>query len=185
MLSLTPLTPQSPAVGKLRTLYERAFPENERRPFDEMLHETVPYLELLAIEDGKTCCGLVCLLNAADVSHIIYLAIEESLRSRGYGSAALAALHNARPGRRFIVDIERDEAGAENTVQRQKRKAFYLRNGYAETPVQYRWRGENYEILAHGGPFSKTDYEGFWKSLDKQDGGKRKKQFTPRTEIEE
>ena len=180
MLSLTPLTPQSAAAEQLRALYERAFPENERRPFDEMIREPTSFLEPLAIWDGAQCVGLACLLNGDKISHIIYLAIEDSLRGRGYGSAALATIHAAKPGRRIMVDIERDSAAASNRTQRQKRKQFYLRNGYSETPVRYRWRGEDYEILVYGGALSRADYKGFWKSLDALDGGQSREKFPPR-----
>ena len=50
-----------------------------------------------------------------------------------------------------------------NEQQRLRRKRFYLRAGYTEAPVKYRWQNENYEILSFRGEVSEQDYEDFWK----------------------
>lgn len=100
---------------------------------------------------------MACLLNSPTISHIIYLAVDESLRGHGYGSKALELLHQSKNGKKIMVDIEVPDEQAENAEQRQKRKKFYLRAGYEETPVKYEWRNENYEILSFGGQISEAE----------------------------
>lgn len=152
----------------MKLLYERAFPENERRPFDDMMSSLNHRLEMCAFYDGYLFCGFAFLLNCGDISHIIYLAIMEEMRGRGLGSRALAQMCKAKAGKRVIVDIERDITSSPNLAQRIKRKQFYLHNGFKETPVRYEWRGEQYEILSCGGILSENDFWGFWDTLDKE-----------------
>ena len=152
----------------MKLLYERAFPENERRPFDDMMSSLNRRLEMCAFYEDNDFCGFAFLLNCGDISHIIYFAIMEEMRGRGLGSRALSDMCKMKAGKRVIVDIERDIASSPNIAQRRKRKQFYLRNGFKETPVRYEWRGEQYEILSCGGPLSEKDFWGFWDTLDKE-----------------
>ena len=66
---------------------------------------------------------------------------------------------------REAVDIEREVPGCEENEIRRRRKNFYLRNGYSETEVRYRWQDEAYEILVSGGTLSGEDFGNFWKAL--------------------
>jgi len=63
------------------------------------------------------------------------------------------------------VDIERELLDCEENELRRRRKNFYLRNGYEETDIRYRWQEESYEILSSGGIVTKEDFGNFWKSL--------------------
>lgn len=164
-LRIEKVTEKTKELEGIKKLYIQAFPENERRPFEDMLSDKTKCIEVLAFYDGEQFCGFACLLNTEDISHIIYLAIEDSYRNKGYGSLALTVIHKQKAGRRVIVDIERENEKAENNEQRQKRKQFYLRNGYKETEVKYHWEQEDYEILAYGGDVSNEDFEMFWDKL--------------------
>lgn len=165
MLTIRKITPDTENLAEIRHLYERAFPKNERRPFKGMLKFAQETEEMLALYDGNLFCGFACLLNGKDISHIIYLTIEEDLRNRGYGSSALQTLHAYKSGRRIMVDIELETESATNNEQRRKRKQFYLRNGYEQTAIRYRWRKEDYEILSYGGNITEEEYDAFWEQL--------------------
>lgn len=140
-------------------------PKNERRPFKSLFTHPEGSCESLALYDGDLFCGFACLLNGNDISHIIYLAIQEELRDRGYGSMALSAIHRHKDGRRIMVDIELETKTASNNPQRRRRKDFYLRNGYEQTTIRYRWQREDYEILSFGGQVTEDEYEAFWHQL--------------------
>lgn len=165
MLSMKPIGDAPEERKKAKALYYRAFPKNERRSFTELVENRLGGTEVFCFYDGKTFVGMACLLNSSDISHIIYLAVDESLRGHGYGSKALELLHNSKPGRKIMVDIEVPDEQAENAGQRRMRKKFYLRAGYTETPVKYEWRHENYEILSFGGQISEAEYDRFWEEL--------------------
>ena len=111
---------------------------------------------------------MACLLNTPTISHIIYLAVNESLRGHGHGSKALELLHQSKPGKKIVVDMEAPNERAENAEQRRMRKKFYLCAGYEETPVKYEWRHENYEILSFGGQISEAEHDGFWEDFQKR-----------------
>lgn len=168
MLSMKSISNASEELKKARALYYRAFPKNERRSFPELMENRFGSTEVFCFYDGETFVGMACLLNTPTISHIIYLAVDESLRGNGYGSKALELLHQSKPGKKIMVDIEVPDELAENVEQRRMRKKFYLRAGYEETPVKYEWRHEDYEILSFGGQVSEAEYHGFWEDLQKQ-----------------
>ena len=74
-------------------------------------------------------------------------------------------MHAEKRGQRIIVDIERENPRAANEAQREKRRRFYLKNGYRATEVRYSWRQEEYEILSFGGAVTRPDFEHFWDEL--------------------
>ena len=159
------LGPSSPELGEVKRLYERAFPPNERWGFGEILSGSSGAGELLGFYEGGAFAGFAALLNLGDITHIIYLAIAEERRCRGMGGEALGIIAALKPGRRIVLDIERERGGAGNNAQRRRRKAFYMRNGYVEAGVGYDWRGESYEILIRGGEISPGEYLRFWKGI--------------------
>ena len=155
-------------LEKTRKLYYSAFPKNERRSFPELVENRFGGTEIFCFYDDEIFVGMACLLNSHNISHIIYLAVDEELRGHGYGSRALELLHNSKPGKKIIVDIEIPDELADNAKQRRVRKKFYLRAGYEETTIKYEWRHENYEILSFGGQITEDEYDGFWKDLRNQ-----------------
>lgn len=165
MVTMKLLSDAPEEVKKAKALYYRAFPKNERRSFPELQENRFGNTEMFSFFDGETFVGMACMLNGLSISHIIYLAMDESVRGQGYGSKALQLLHQSKPGRKIMVDIEIPDEQAENAAQRRMRKKFYLRAGYEETPVRYEWRHENYEILSFGGQISEEEFEAFWDSM--------------------
>ena len=166
MLHLKKVTRTSPQLDKVLELYERAFPANERWGISAVLDDETGISELFGFFDGELFCGFVILLNWGDIAHIIYLAVSEELRGRGYGSEVINIVRSIKPGRRLLIDIERPEQGLENNAQRLRRKAFYERNGCHEAKVYYSWRGESYEIMISGGEITSREYFRFWHSID-------------------
>lgn len=165
MLSIKHITEKSKELVQIESLYQRAFPDNEKRPLSPLLQDLSESSEVIAFYDNNLFCGFACLLTYRDITHIIYFAIEDTLRGKGYGSAALKAVSDMKKGKRIIVDIEVKKENAFNNEQRIKRKYFYLHNGYTESGVKYNWRHESYEILVRGGTLSKKDFQDFWENI--------------------
>lgn len=165
MLSIKPITAQSKELVQIEELYRSAFPDHERKPLYPLLQDTSGCSEIISFYDKNLFCGFACLLNQRDLTHIIYFAIDDRLRKKGYGSAALTAMHDMKPFNRIIVDIEIENKQAANHEQRRRRKAFYLRNGYVESGVKYGWQSELYEILVLGGTISNKEFYTFWKNI--------------------
>ena len=152
-------------LGKINNLYIDAFPDNERFSFSRMIKNENGHYETFGFYKDEAFCGFAILLNSGDISHILYIATLPELRGNGLGAKALAALSRIKKGCRIIVDIERDLPDCEENELRRRRKNFYLRNGYEETEIRYRWQDESYEILSQGGYVTREDFGGFWKSL--------------------
>lgn len=163
MLKLIPATQND--IPMICSLYERAFPANERRPLGPLLTDTTGHSKVLSAYCGDGFCGFVCILEWADIVHIIYFAVEENLRGHGLGSEILQAVHHDNPHKRVIVDIEEPDSSVPNNKERIRRKAFYLHNGYAETGIRYNWLRTDYVILSHGGNMTDEEFGQFWDAL--------------------
>lgn len=157
--------PRSKDLNKIKKLYIDAFPENERFSFSMMIKNENGHYETFAFYQDDVFCGFAILLNSLDISHIIYLATLPELRGKGLGAKALGAISRIKSSMRIIVDIERELPGNPENELRRRRKNFYLRNGYRETEVRYRWQDEYYEILVFGGELSSEDFGNFWRAL--------------------
>lgn len=72
----------------------------------------------------------------------MYFAIDEKFRNKGYGSKVLKDL--IKKYKTIILSIERPKKELKNS---QKRKEFYLRNGFNETNKFIIDSGVEYEIL--------------------------------------
>lgn len=168
MLSMKLLGDKPEELKKTKSLYYHSFPKNERRSFPELLENRFGGTEIFCFYDEDIFVGMACLLNSHNISHIIYLAVDDALRGHGYGSRALELIHSSKPGNKIMVDIEMPDEQSENAEQRIMRKKFYIKAGYKEMPIRYKWRNENYEILSFGGQISEEEYDGFWKDLREQ-----------------
>ena len=153
---------EDPWYSEAERLYDDSFPPNERPPFSALFTEFGGAEELLAVLDGDRFAGLAVLLTYQDITHILYLAVEEGLRGCGYGSRILALIRERYPGQKIIADLELPEADTPNEVQREKRIAFYRKNGYCLTGIVYRWEGEDYCIMASGGTVTREAFGKFW-----------------------
>lgn len=167
MLKAIKITSQSSDLDKVEELYVKAFPENERSPLMLLLDDESNCSEIFAFYDNEIFCGFISLLTHDDISHIIYFAVDENLRGKGYGGEALRLLKDIKPQNRIIADIEVATAVAPNNAQRSKRKQFYYKNGYASSGVSYAWRNEAYEILIDGGSLSEKEFWDFWEAVSK------------------
>lgn len=166
MLSMKLLGDSPEEVKKTKKLYYSAFPKNERSPFPMLAENRFGGTEIFCFYDGELFTGMACLLTVHNISHIIYLAIDENLRGHGYGSKALELIHNNKQGYKIMVDIETPDEHTDNAMQRKMRKKFYLRAGYKETSIKYEWRHENYEILSFGGQIFQAEYDSFWEDIE-------------------
>lgn len=162
-LTALPLGGAHPDLARMQRLYESAFPANERRPFEALLSGFDGQGELLALYHEGCFAGFISLLTCADITHILYFAIEEALRNRGLGSAALACIKRLKPGQRLIADLEAPLHDAPNRAQRLRRRAFYQRAGFVPSGVGYRWQGESYELMVFGGALDEAAFLAFWR----------------------
>ena len=146
---------------KLRRLYLSAFPKIERHRVMELFSaSTKDSAEFLRFSDNGEFIGLAYMIVRGSVAFLLYLAVDESKRNNGYGSAILEAIRNRYQGKDIVLLIESLHEECDNMDIRVRRKGFYLRNGFHDTGlIQTSFGGEaNYDILNTQEQFSKEAY---------------------------
>ncbi|MBR6800449.1 MAG: GNAT family N-acetyltransferase [Eubacteriaceae bacterium] len=157
------ITDKTQNITHIRDLYETAFPENERRDLEDLIDESSEGMEFYAFYEEDVFTGILSLLTYKDITHIMYLAICEQHRGKGYGSEVLRWLKQFKKGQRIIADLERITPTAANNSQRARRNEFYIKNEFRPSGVCYSWRNEDYELYVNGGELFEHDYKNFWK----------------------
>lgn len=166
MITIQHVTETTNNLKDIQELYHASFPENERRPFHELLTNSKACNDFLAFYNKEQFLGFACLLSYLDLSHILYFAIDPAFRLNGYGSKALRAMHEYKQNMRIIADLEKEREGAQNNDQRRKRRSFYLKNGYKPSTVSYTWREEEYEMFVLGSHLTNQEFDEFWEHFD-------------------
>ena len=166
MLQYFEVTKKSPWLPRVKALYESAFPANERIPIKHLLDDKIER-EFWAFFDENLFCGFSNSITHGSITNIVYFAVVSELRSRGYGSQILQAIREKHPDSRIVVDIEveEDSKDAEELERRNRRRDFYLRNGFDASPVDYVWQGEHYRLLTAGGTVTEKEFRDFWKEI--------------------
>lgn len=147
-----PVLPFSKASRDVKPLYHAAFPPEERPPYSlSVLFSLQPAIDFRAYYDGSDFVGFAITERTTTALFVFLFAIAEDQRSRGYGSAILGEIAEQAAGLPQVLCIEPMDASAPNYAQREKRLAFYQKNGYLRQHRYFQELTETYEILATPG----------------------------------
>lgn len=154
-------------LSDIKNLYLRAFPAAERKPFFIIRKKQAEgSMEILSIEnDDGDFIGLAITILYNNIVLLDYFAIDDNRRNSGAGSAALHLLFERYSGKRFLLEIEAPDIPSENTHERIRRKAFYLRNGMTVMPFRVNLFGIEMEILTNGLQVSFEEYHSIFTHL--------------------
>jgi len=144
----------------VKAVYFDSFPPNERMPFWMM--EAMSKLwntGFLSFYDNDKLCGFIYYAVQFSQVFVMFFAVNRELRSKGYGSEILNELQKLYPAKTVIVSIE--HSNNDKTGELERRKRFYLRNGFKETGYLIRLKGVEQEILVRNGQFSKSRFRAF------------------------
>lgn len=138
-------------IDAIYDLYMEAFPKNERKPFQIILDKCEEgSMEILVIEDEKQeFLGLAIFVFYEDMALLDYFAIAKEKRGSGVGTKALKSLQTHYQGKRFFLEIEDARTECDNTEERIRRRAFYLRNGMQVMPFMVDLFGVVMEVLTY------------------------------------
>ena len=175
----------------VRRLYESAFPKEEQIPWKDLmrlmktmsLDFTVYYEDCDAFAEANSAAessrllGLTIVYPRPQFNWFWYFAVPKELRGQGIGQRILTQLIEKYGGQSNILDMESPEQVCENSEQRKRRHAFYLRNGFRDTGVEKSFKGIDYTIMMIGeSSFTQYDYDqiidelrSFWDAMP-QDG---------------
>ena len=132
----------------MNALAEEAFPPEEYLAPSKLAEMAkAENFDFLALLDGDAFVGFMVVQTYQNLAYLFFLAIEPSCRSKGYGSRAIETLKAEYPGKKQVVDFEMPDSAAPNWKQREKRRDFYLRNGYRETGLFLTYLGVDYEVF--------------------------------------
>lgn len=156
----------NPDIGKLKQLYMRAFPADERAPFLLLLIRTRRRnIDFWSLYHNDEWAGLLYVINERDLSYVFYLALTENMREKGIGSAVLQAAHMHYKGKRLFLAIEQLDKSADNYSDRVRRRSFYIRNGFNATGRKLQEGKVVYEILGCGGDVLPKEYRSMMKKF--------------------
>ena len=147
----------------VKQIYFDTFPKKERMPFSMMVAMSKFWnTDFLSFYDGDTFCGFIYLAHNRNIIFVMFFAVDEKLRSKGYGSTILQEIQKKYPKKKIIISIEPCDETAPDIETRKRRKDFYLRNGYKETGYMIKLSGVVQEIIIANGEFNKTQFHNFF-----------------------
>ena len=153
----------------IRRLYEMAFPIEEQLPWEDLMRLTdeMP-LDFTAYYDEDTFIGFTIVLPRDEYNWFWYFAVDGHLRGKGYGQQILNHIVSKYHDKRLILDMESTRQKCDNMEQRQRRNAFYVRNGFHDTKAEKTYEGITYTILMKGeSAFTSDDYDNIISELRK------------------
>lgn len=163
-LKAMPVTLTSCDKGRVKEIYMQAFAKEDRMPYWLMLiMAKMKNTDFLSFYDGDTLCGFVYMATSENLTFVMFFAVEETLRSKGYGGNILEKVLERYPKNKIVITIERCDENANNFQQRLKRKEFYLRNGYFETGYLVELGDQKQEIIIKNGAFDPKEFIRFFK----------------------
>ena len=162
----------SPHQGELKALYHLAFPKYEQMPWWLLRLLTVRKgVELTAYYQEETFCGFTHTTVAENILFVMFFAVDDKLRGKGYGSAILRYLKESNPDKAIVLNVERLDETADNYAQRARRFKFYEKNGFFDTHYEIDEVGGTFRVLstsptldprAYGKVFRKMSF-GLWR----------------------
>lgn len=152
----------------LRALYQTAFPESERIPWDDLMRLVGEMsLDFTAYYEDDALVGLTIVYPRKSFNWFWYFAVSEPLRGKGLGQQILTRLINRYQGQACVLDMESPyQEPCDNLEQRRRRHGFYLRNGFHDTHVYRTYGDVTFTIMMMGpGTFTMRDWDNIIEEL--------------------
>ncbi len=117
----------------IRPIYESAFPLDERRDFEDIIHltEYEPCFHVDICTDNNQTIGFITYWNFAEFIYIEHFAVDESQRGKGYGKKVLSELLHQEE-LPLVLEVERPED--EISIRRIR---FYETMGFSLCKIPY------------------------------------------------
>lgn len=160
------ITQDSRFWERVNTLAKEAFPPEEYLAPSELVKMArSENFDFLALLDGDAFVGFMVVMLYEDMAYLFFLAIDADCRGSGYGSRAIETLKAEYPGKTQTVDFEMPDDAAPNKEQREKRRRFYLQNGYRETGLFLSYLGVDYEVFCMDKKFDIATFKAMMKTV--------------------
>ena len=113
------------------SLFEEAFPEQERPPFSSLRHRDAGKFHFLVAENGDDPVGILTYWTFEDLVYIEHFAIAEELRNQGIGKATFLNFLSQQQ-EQVVLEVE-----VPNTEEADHRVEFYASMGFFHNPQPY------------------------------------------------
>ncbi|MFQ9706278.1 MAG: GNAT family N-acetyltransferase [Limosilactobacillus pontis] len=147
-LTIKSLISSLPEYRQVKALYYRAFPKYEQESWRRLLFKQLfRRADFLIFYDQNQLIGLSYIIHHHGIHYVLYLAVNDQVRSQGYGSRILNQLKRCYAPDTLILDIEQPDTAAANNHQRLRRLHFYRRNGFSMTDRLTKTPAVTYQLL--------------------------------------
>ena len=111
---------------KIKELYNTSFPKQEKMSkFLIWLMSFFGILKKTAYYDGNVFSGFVYVIEKKRLLYVLYLAVNNEIRGRGYGSQIINSVIEKYKDKTVFLIEEAKDKNADNLLQREKRISFY------------------------------------------------------------
>lgn len=160
-MELRKLTINSPDIPALEEINEEAIPECERNSLKDLMETGAT---VLGIYDDEPV-GFLIIREYKMILYLAYLAVNNSLRSKGIGSKALGELVSNHANQMIVVEYEAPNPFSPENELNIRRKGFYKRNGFCETGYYTFYDDTEFEIGCAGMGFDVELFSEFTEHL--------------------
>lgn len=144
-----------------QVIYEQSFPIEEQVPFQSLYKaaQKDPDFHLSGFYDNTKLVGFSAYYVYKKVVYVLYLAVSGKSQKKGYGTEILSHIKETYVPKSIALDVEPIDDLADNAAQRIRRKAFYAKNGFKESPfcLRYSECNELFDLLCYGDMLGKQE----------------------------
>ncbi|MBQ6374918.1 MAG: GNAT family N-acetyltransferase [Clostridia bacterium] len=148
MITEKPVTRKLKEYTEICQLLKTAFPVHEQLPIWVLkLLAVRRSVNFRALYDEGQFCGILYTFENEKYIFVLYLAVNDNIRSKGHGSRILDWL-KTHTEKIIVLNVESVDPSAHNDTQRLRRIEFYRSNGIYDTGARFMGTGVNYSVLA-------------------------------------
>ncbi len=151
---------------EIKALIKRAFPKEERMPM-WLIHILTlkKKYDFNVYYDNGIFVGIIFTIDSDDTLFVFYLAVNDKIQSKGYGSIILQSMIKKYENKSVTLFIETMDPTAQNYEQRVKRLRFYIRNGFHDTGIKAGAKKPFIDILSTDSTFDKAKSKRLFKFM--------------------
>ncbi len=152
------LSRKLPDYKEICQFMKRVFPKDELMPMWLIRMATLKKnYDFKVYYDNSLFVGILFTIESKDTLFVFYIAVNDEIHSKGYGSKLLQVLFDKFPDKPITLFIETmDDKNAVNYEQRVKRLAFYERNGFVHTGMSAGFKTPFVDILSTDKTYDET-----------------------------
>jgi len=164
MLTTQPITKNFKDFHMIQALYRSAFPRQEQAPMMFLLRQTKrEEITFNAYYDEGTFVGFTYTITFDNLTYLAYLAVRSDIRSKGYGAQIMQHLRESYPNNRIVLCLEVQDETAVNSAQRERRRAFYHKNGYDSAGFSCVQHGNHLDVFINKGRVTPEEFRALFK----------------------